>query len=187
MIVVPGRVLSSPKVTYSGKFKANPRGGASWNLRNLKFVRAASILPWAMLRIGAAAKVSEELLEKQYRSLTRAFSSCGLKSEEASIRPSSGPLLPELKHPEDTSGINKVLVNSELRSIFGKCQPNGIKMLLVILPSEDPWLYDRIKYWGDVKYGISPSVLSDFVWLAGLISNHRSPYNLSPDGRAQQV
>lgn len=156
MIAVPGRVLSSPEVTYSGKVKANLRGGASWNLRNLKFPRAASILPWAMLRIGAAAKVPEGLLEKQYNSLTTAFSLCGLKSEQASIRPGSGPLLPELKHPKDESEINKVLVNSELRSIFGKCQQNGIKMLLVILPSEDSWLYDRIKYWGDVKYGISP-------------------------------
>ena len=156
MIVVPGRVLSSPRVTYSGKVKANLGGGASWNLRNLKFPRAATILPWAMLRIGAAAKVSEELLEKQYKSLTTTFSLCGLKSAQARFPPGFGPLLPELKLPEDESEINKVLVNSELRSIFGNCQRNGTKMLLVILPSDDSWLYERIKYLGDVEYGISP-------------------------------
>lgn len=154
MLVVPGRVLSGPKVTYSGKAKAVMRGGASWNMRGLKFQRAADVLPWAMLRIGAAAKLSAPLLEENYNALITSFSLCGLKNEAASVRPGSGPLIPELKGPNDKE-MNKSLVDSELNSTFAKCKSKGISMLLVILPSEDSWLYDRIKYWGDVKHGIS--------------------------------
>lgn len=157
MIVVPGRVLSSPKVTYSGKAKADiRRGGASWNMRGLTFLRAATIPPWAMLRIGAAARISPESLEKQCKSLTGSFRLCGLKSEEAKFRPSSGPLIPDLKRPNDPSEMDKSFVTSEICSTYGRCKANGISMLLVILLSNDSWLYDRIKYWGDVKYGNPP-------------------------------
>lgn len=164
MIAVPGRVLSSPKVTYHGKAKANMKGGASWNMIDRKFITAATILPWAMLRIGAAAKISESALLKPYDNLIASFKLCGLGSEGAKIRPGSGPLIPELKGPGDQSGINKVFVNTELRSKFQLCEPKGISMLLVILPSNDSWLYDRIKYFGDVVYGIpSPVTMQTLV------------------------
>ena len=62
MVVVPGRVLGRPGVKYYGK--ANPsKGGASWNMKDSKFVRAAAVLPWAMLRIGAGAKIPVSLLD----------------------------------------------------------------------------------------------------------------------------
>lgn len=154
MITVPGRVLSGPRVTYHGKAKANMRGGASWNMIDRKFMTAATILPWAMLRIGAAARITGPQLQEQYDALTTSFRLCGLESEGAKILPASGPLIPDLKGPDDQSGMNKSFVNSKLRSVFENCEPNGISMLLVILPSNDPWLYDRIKYWSDVKYGI---------------------------------
>ena len=160
MIVVPGRVLSSPGVTYSGKAKAQSlqsKGGASWNMKDFKFVRAAAIPPWAMLRIGAATKIPTDRLEKQYNALTTSFKLCGLQNEEAKIRPASGPLITELKRPDDKPGMkmNKSFVNAELRSTLSKCKLNGVSMLVVILPSGDSWLYDRIKYFGDVVYGMS--------------------------------
>ena len=174
MIVVPGRVLSSPAVTYSGKAKAQSsqskgqssqskgqssqsKGGASWNMKDFKFVRAASIPPWAMLRIGAATKISADRLKKQYNALTTSFKLCGLKNEEAKIRPLSGPFIPGLRRPDDKPDvkINKSFVNAELRSTLSKCKLNGVSMLIVILPSGDSWLYDRIKYFGDVVYGMS--------------------------------
>lgn len=156
MIAVKGRVLSSPTVMYSGKAKARvTKGTSSWNMIGMNFVRAADTLPWAMLRIGAAAKISAELLDRQYNALTTSFKLCGLKKEEATIRPSSGPLMPELKRPNEEVYMNKPLVNTQLNETFSKCKPNRISMLLVILPSDDPWLYDRIKYFGDVKYGMS--------------------------------
>ena len=154
MAVVPGRVLSRPGVRYYGK--ANPsKGGPSWNMKDLKFVKAAAVLPWAMLRIGAAAKIPASLLEKQYSSLTTSFKLCGLSSEKAKFIP--GPMIPELKGPKDNLEVklNKPWVNAQLRGTLDKCQKNGVDMLLVILPSADSWLYDRIKYFGDVVYGIS--------------------------------
>ena len=153
MIAVPGRVLSSPKVTYHGKAKANMRGGASWNMIDKKFITAATILPWAMLRIGAAAKISEPTLNKQYDNLTKSFRLCGLVSEGAKIRPASGPLIPELNRAGNESDMEKSFVNDKLCAVFRGCEPQGIRLLLVILPSNDAWLYDKIKYWGDVRYG----------------------------------
>ena len=156
MAVVPGRVLSRPGVKYYGK--ANPsKGGASWNMKDSKFVKAAAVLPWAMLRIGAAAKIPKSLLDKQYSSLTTSFKLCGLKSEGAKYNPATGPLIPELKGPNDKSEakLDKRWVITQLRETLDKCQKNGLDMLLVLLPSADSWLYDRIKYFGDVVYGIS--------------------------------
>ena len=155
MAVVPGRVLSRPGVRYHGK--ANPStGGASWNMKDVKFVKAAAVLPWAMLRIGAAAKIPQSLLEKQYNSLTTSFKLCGLRCECAIFNPTTGPLIPELKGPEDDLGVklNKPWVNAQLRETLDACQKRRVGMLLVILPSADSWLYDRIKYFGDVVYGI---------------------------------
>ena len=160
MAVVPGRVLSRPAVKYYGNANAS-KGGASWNMKDLKFVKAAAVLPWAMLRIGAAAKIPENLLDEQYSSLTTSFKLCGLSSEGARVIPRKGPMIPDLKAPEDNSEVklNKRWVNFQLRGMFDNCQKNGVGMLLVILPSADSWLYDRIKYFGDAVYGISP-------WLA---------------------
>ena len=156
MIAVPGRVLPRPSVTYSGRVKAKSKVGASWNMRDLNFVEAATMLPWAMLRIGAAAKVPADLLEEQYSSLITAFTSCGLKGEEAQFSYKTGPLIRELKPPDELgTKLNKNFVSEQLRATLSKCKQYGIRMLLVILPSKDPWLYDRIKYFGDFIYGIS--------------------------------
>lgn len=157
MIVVPGRVLTRPSVKYSSKDKAKSIASASWNMKDVRFVEAATVLPWAMLLIGPAAKVSTNIIEEKYSSLIASFKSCGLMNEEAKFAPKSGPSIPELKPTDDSSGtkLNKRFVNEQLRAMFSKCKHNGIRMLLVILPSEDSWLYDRIKYFGDVVYGIS--------------------------------
>ena len=155
MAVVSGRVLGRPGVKYDGKANLS-KGGASWNMKDLKFMKAAAVLPWAMLLIGAAAKIPESLLEKQYSSLTTSFKLCGLSSEGAKYPPAKGPMIPELKGPEDSLEVklNKPWVNAQLRETLDKCQKKGVGMLLVILPSADSWLYDRIKYFGDVVYGI---------------------------------
>ena len=147
MIVVPGRVLNSPKVTYSGQGKAVMRG-AGWNMKDKRFFKAATLGPWVMLRIGDAANIPVQELEGQYSSLITAFKKYGLKNEEANVRPPAGPLITELR--------DKSVVNSQLRSIFEKCKERQISLLMIILPSEDSWLYDRIKYWGDFRYGMSP-------------------------------
>lgn len=159
MIVVPGRELTRPRVRYSKNNSANPIAGASWNMRGVQFVKAATVLPWAMLRIGAAAKVPKDLLEKQYSSLITSFKSCGLKMEEAKFALESELSIPELKATDDNleTKLNKRFVNAQLRETFGQCEKDGIRMLLVILPSEDSWLYDRVKYFGDVGYGTSAS------------------------------
>lgn len=163
MAVVPGRVLSRPSVKYDGKANAS-KSGASWNMKDMKFVKAAAVLPWAMLRIGAAAKITESLLDEQYRSLTTSFKLCGLSSEGAKYDPKIGPKIPELKAPEDNSEVkvNRRWVNFQLRGTLDNCQKKGVDMLLVILPSADSWLYERIKYFGDVVYGIC--LLPDLIW-----------------------
>jgi hypothetical protein len=51
---------------------------------------------------------------------------------------------------------NRATNNGTLEAIFNKAKQNmkGKKVILIILPSADRWLYARIKYYGDVKYGI---------------------------------
>jgi eukaryotic translation initiation factor 2C len=47
---------------------------------------------------------------------------------------------------------NRAANDRILEGEFAKAKQKG-KILLVLLPGKDRWLYSRIKYYGDVKFG----------------------------------
>ena len=156
MIAVPGRVLPPPRVMYSGNSMAKPIGG-SWNMRDKKLSKPATLMNWTILRIGAAADVEWTVFEKHCKALTAIFASCGLKVN-APVLP--GPSISVSNKIEtDKIVLDKVAMDSRLQAIFNQCKARKISTLLVVLPSTDSWLYGRLKFWGDQKCGMSSFAL----------------------------
>ncbi len=149
MVVVPGRVLDPPKLMYGGSASFTARGGV-WNMNGKRFLKPAIMPSWTLLRIGAAANIPIASLASQLKALRDGFTECGLKG----VGPGPSVDLPQATNGE--LGINRTTVDESLEKIFKENKEKGINMFVVILPSEDPWLFARVKYWGDVKYGILP-------------------------------
>lgn len=158
MIAVPGRVLTAPMVMYSGKSTVRPVGG-SWNMKDKKVSKPATLSDWTILRIGAAANIDITAFEQQCKALTSGFKSCGLKVNAPMIFP--GPCIPALnatKTEKDKNVLDKVFVDLKLREIFEGCKTRKVCRLLVVLPSTTPWIRERVKFWGDQSYGKPSSV-----------------------------
>lgn len=154
MVVVPARVLgsarNSPRLRYGGNTAIAPKDGA-WNMNGKTLVKSALMPPWTLLRIGAAAKTDLSLLASQLEALTNVFKKQGLKSVTAQEYP--GPFVDLPPVADGELSIYRAVVDESLRKAFESYKQKGIGMFLVVLPSEDPWLFNRVKYWGDVGYG----------------------------------
>lgn len=150
MVVVDGHVLSSPRLKYGGGAIVPIRNGG-WNMSGRTFVQPASMPSWTLLRIGLAANTSIPAILSQSKALTNIFNKLGLKT---AIPKDLGPTLKLPRAANGDPGINKSVVDGSLEEIFKDHKQEGIGMLLVVLPSEDPWLFNRIKFWGDVVFGI---------------------------------
>ena len=138
MIVVKGRILPAPPVTYGSESEIIP-AEASWNMRGKKFAKPITITNWSFLRLGGARLGSNHI-----DLFKRALIDYGLGNQ--------GPLNPRgfeapLPGSEDAN-------DASIQKIFNTMFAAGIKMVLVILPTSSAITYARVKYWGDVRVGI---------------------------------
>ena len=161
MIAVPARVLPAPRVIYAKNTAANPVNG-SWNMKDKKVLDSVSLPTWTILRIGPGAMVDGATLKQNYEFLIANFKSCGLKVGELKGPP--GPSIPALNESENEERfiLDKPFVDGKLREIFEMCRDREVGMLLVLLSSTTAWIRERVKFWGDIKYG-SPSPFVDLV------------------------
>ena len=153
MVVVDGRVLTSPQPKYGGKSgnaSVSAKNGA-WNMSGKTFSRPASMPSWTLLRVGATAKIPLPDLKLHIQALTNIFDKMGLKTK---IPKGPGPAVDLPRVSNDDPSMNKSVVDGYLEKVFRHYKQEGIAMFLVLLPTEDAWLFNRIKFWGDVVTGI---------------------------------
>ena len=107
----------------------------SWNMRDKKVLKPASLPTWTILRIGPGAMVDNAALKQYYDALTAYFKSHGL--EVGKLEGPPGPSIPALNNGENAieSALDKPFVDGQLREKFEKCRDRNIGMLLVILSS----------------------------------------------------
>ena len=91
-------------------------------------------------------------LASQLKALTDVFVKHGLKGVTAEDYP--GPTVDLPRMVDNKLSIDKSVVDESLEKVFKEYKQKGIGMFVVILPSEDSWLYARVKYWGEVGYGM---------------------------------
>lgn len=138
LIVIKGRILPAPPVTYAEDAQIMPTG-ASWNMRGNKFAKAITVSKWSFLKLGGA-----RLNTSHIDSFKTALNVYGL-GKEAPLNP-RGFEAP-LPGPENANDVS-------IQNIFRIMVKAGVKIVLVVLPKKSPVTYARVKYWADVKAGI---------------------------------
>ena len=139
MILVKGRILEAPPLTLGGTKEPVHPTGASWNMRDKTCAKAVKVVNWSYLRLGVARFNSTNL--KTFR---EALKACGLGEED--------PVKPQGFHARLPNSVDAC--DSEILKIFTDMSRAKVKIVLVVLPSNNKLLYARVKYCGDVKTGI---------------------------------
>ncbi|KAK5706094.1 hypothetical protein LTR97_001080 [Elasticomyces elasticus] len=143
MITVPGRILNNPKVEYGRGKQEIPRNG-SWNLTDVQFYRGGSYGRWRVVVINNGFPGDRG---RTFQEVEDAMKRYGIQMGK---RGSTKDLALENFTSFDTRAKN----NAAIRMMFKDAVAEEVKLLLIILPHADNWLYARIKYWGDTKAGI---------------------------------
>ncbi|OAL31298.1 hypothetical protein AYO20_08208 [Fonsecaea nubica] len=146
-VCVPGRVLDTPRILYQGKGVTNPRA-ASWNLQNVRFSTRSNLPYWTYLAISMRGSASPWGSEQ---SLLTALDGFTQKLQELGITAVNHT--PGMNLTLDHSTMERQIDNSiHLFMHSERRKPPGF--LLVILPSKDTRIYNRVKTACDVKEGL---------------------------------
>lgn len=153
MITVPGRILDTPQVKYGGK-QMQPRGG-SWNLAGQRFAKPGRHEKWSVLIINHERQKFSTLREAQGEMLGPA----GLFDRLDNVLKDYGLTMggrvgAQTLSLDELTVNNRSFNNRKLEELFGRAQTANIRILLIVLPEYDKWLYARIKFYGDYKFGV---------------------------------
>ena len=143
MMKVLGRTLTRPTLLYQKKLHLT---GNSWNLDTVSFQKPVRLVNWACLRIIGNPQVDGSIYDGPCRKQLEEFlSHLRLKRITVDDNDNHGDLL--IKNREDYA---------ELDRWFKEClQEYNVNFLIVLLPNRrTSELYNHIKRYGDVKYGI---------------------------------
>ncbi|KAK4696440.1 hypothetical protein P7C71_g1473, partial [Lecanoromycetidae sp. Uapishka_2] len=138
MVVVEARILPPPALTYGMNASQTTDGGA-WNMRGKKFKTPVKVTNWSFLRLGNVLLTPQHI--KEFQGQLTAY---GIGGEAPKVPQGFSQVLPGGEHPNDDA----------IGKIFKVISQAGLKIILVVLPWKDPIIYARVKFWGDVKYGV---------------------------------
>lgn len=195
MLVVPGRILPVPPVTYhtSGKnSKVNPRDG-SWNMIDIKFSTGATVPQWSYVQLRAEDD-PRIVLKGEPKDVLQPFVDTlkrhGMRAELP--RPQKGYGVQAFPRISYTDYLKR------LDGLFKLAESEGVRALLFLNSSKNPALYAAIKYLGDVIYGIHTGIVlveklnkylqkSDHNGLLQYLANVALKWNVRFSGVNQQV
>lgn len=155
MVTVPGYTLNAPKVSLGGgtgqSSLVDVRKG-SWNMAGKRFSVPANVKQWSFLKLenqdaphtDPVKKIGKDTLE-EFRTTVQACGISGIKN----VEPVNGGFKAILS-PRESEKTNDEI----LRKIFKVIAENNTKTLLVFLPSNDAYIYSRVKRWGDLEFGV---------------------------------
>lgn len=138
MIVIKGRILPAPPVTYRNNSQIIP-ADASWNMRGKEFAIPVKVTKWSFLKLGGV-NFGNTYLDM----FKKALKDYGLGTEGPSNPQGFVAPLPGSEDANDAS----------IEKVFKIMFQAKLKMVLVILPAKSAVTYARVKYYGDVMAGI---------------------------------
>jgi eukaryotic translation initiation factor 2C len=151
MLTVHGRILLAPQVQYGKKKIAKPFNG-SWNCADQAFVRGGKFTSWSscILDLPGRTSVSGDQDGRASKDLTDLLGHELVKYglSMGTYRGAKKFTLSHLNMP------NRDANNKVLDGIFAALEKAQIPLVFIVLPNDDKWLYARIKYYGDTRYGI---------------------------------
>lgn len=125
----------------------------SWNMANTRFTVGANLISWACLRFtlpGGGRDPIGDNLTRYLDEFTNALSSCGI-TPGVRLTSFQCQLLP--LNPSSESQNEQVIKNG-LGHFSNRQGDQRPKILLVIVPNTDKFIYSKIKYFGDTQCGI---------------------------------
>jgi eukaryotic translation initiation factor 2C len=151
MITVPGRVLSAPVIKYGGSKTEIPRFG-SWNMKDVKFTSGANVPPWTYFWIKRAGRPGQvernNLLQTVVTLFHQMMTKSGLNAPPPVV---PGPTI-ELD-ARNASKTNDELIQDMVQRI--STNPKNVRLVFVLLPDTESAVYNKVKYAGDVLYGLN--------------------------------
>lgn len=150
MLTVDGRVLAAPSVKYLDGNVPTAKG--SWNMISKKFSVPSAIRNWSFLRVKfSSADRYQGALPELVGKFKRALTTVGLQADNPSPPNGFTAILDDtIQNRGQSDNQTRESIDAKLKEIHQK----GIKMLLVILPSERPFIYASVKYFADTRYGL---------------------------------
>lgn len=146
MITVPARILNPPSVKYAAS-SAQVRG-ASWNLRDVKFVFGASTDNFGVIVVKDGY---DQFGGSNWTEVAGRFREMCNKSGMR-VGNTSAQLQTTVTLPADRSPAS---LEREFSPAFAAIVAKKPKIILIFLPTTDKGVYAMLKYLGDVKFGVS--------------------------------
>ena len=154
IITVPGRILGSPSVSYGNRNMQVQRG--SWNLAGVKFATPGRHGKWQVLVINRQGNRGHALIEEPRGEMLppeQIFQKLAAELRKYNVtmgeRASTQSILLDTLTVDNRNSNNR-----KIREAFQRADDQGVGLLFIILPEMDKWLYARIKYYGDIEFGI---------------------------------
>ncbi|KAI6781014.1 stem cell self-renewal protein Piwi [Emericellopsis cladophorae] len=149
LLAIEARVLNAPKIQYRGggpNTKINPRDG-SWNMQGVQVHRGGKVSKWTWCEIGP--RESTPGMQTAVNRFSQVAKATGLDI---------GPPTPA---PHHFMQAKPALEGDKLDKLFQWAQSQRIGFILFVFsPREDKsGVYNRIKVYGDCKYGIHTSCM----------------------------
>lgn len=125
----------------------------SWNMAQTRFTIGANLVSWACLRFmipGDRRDPIGENLSRYLDEFTQVLRDCGITPgvRHASLQCPLVPLSPSAE------AQNEQIIKNALGHFANKVGDQKPKILLVVIPNTDKFVYSKIKYFGDTQVGI---------------------------------
>ncbi|KAK6339590.1 hypothetical protein TWF718_008986 [Orbilia javanica] len=149
MIIVPARILPTPKLQYLNKAMNVPTGRGQWNLSDVRFYRGAALSRLQVLSFSGCSyrNYTPGNISKLVSGFREACVQVGIQHDKDD--PS------RVRH--DTIDAHSLIADVE--SVFLNIKKLGPEIVLIILPKDLAHWFQKIKYLGDVKVGIATVVV----------------------------
>ena len=157
MTVVPGRILSPPGIKY-GQGTPSIDERASWNLRNVKFIKGARLENWAVLVIldgnkrDEFSKPDDPELQATYRGFASMCKNSGMSVDQKDPAVIAARL-PQKTPTDPTRAAAVATIRQQLMSL--KAKPS---LVLVLLSNGDKHVYAGIKHLCDSYLDLGQSL-----------------------------
>ncbi|KAI4118568.1 MAG: hypothetical protein LQ345_001405 [Seirophora villosa] len=143
MITVRGRILPAGSVQYKvgNILKPFPTRGGSWDVRDRAFSDGKHLRNWGFIKFA-----NNEINRADVEQFRKILGACGMRSDE--------PLPPNGFEAFLERGEAEEVWDQKIQQGLKEAHSRGVKILLVILPDANAFVYSRIKFYAENKAGI---------------------------------
>ncbi|KAL8720464.1 MAG: hypothetical protein Q9225_002689 [Loekoesia sp. 1 TL-2023] len=144
MITVRARILPSVPLQYKSgnRPKTFPTSYGSWDIRERFFSEGKQLRNWTYIKF-----VNNGINRQDVEGFRGILRKSGMNSDEPT--PPNGVLEALLGGRGNEDADDK-----KIESTMATAATKGLKVLLIILPDKSAFIYSRVKFWAEVKYGI---------------------------------